>query len=219
MKYKVNEIFVSIQGEGLHQGVPAAFVRLQGCNLVPPCSFCDTRYALDPDKITSLMSPAEILLKIRGLNHKVDFVIITGGEPYMQDLDLLVTYFVNSGFFVAIETNGIAFQPLSPLVWITCSPKPPLFEIHEKLKSNVSEWKFVIDGINNDKIIKLAKDIDQFTRRMTVDAEDELVAVEPTIFLQPEGNKPERIKECYAILMENPHWSLSLQLHKIIDIK
>ena len=42
---KVNEIFKSIEGEGLRTGLAAVFVRLHGCNL--RCSYCDTMYAVE----------------------------------------------------------------------------------------------------------------------------------------------------------------------------
>ena len=48
MHYPINEIFQTIQGEGVLTGVPAIFVRLQGCPV--GCPWCDTRHTwvVDP---------------------------------------------------------------------------------------------------------------------------------------------------------------------------
>ena len=47
--YLVNEIFKSIDGEGVRTGLPVIFIRLYGCNL--RCAYCDTRYACDNKEI------------------------------------------------------------------------------------------------------------------------------------------------------------------------
>lgn len=99
---KVNEIFLSIQGEGVQTGIPTTFVRTTGCNL--ECGWCDTVYARDPDSGDE-MTIGEILEKVRknGVRH----VCLTGGEPLIQkDMPLLVKALVDEGFLVAIETNG-----------------------------------------------------------------------------------------------------------------
>ena len=75
---KVNEIYLSIQGESSHTGLPCIFIRLTGCNL--RCSWCDTPYAFHEGKN---MSIDEILRKVCSFG--VNLVEITGGEPLMQD--------------------------------------------------------------------------------------------------------------------------------------
>lgn len=95
---KVNEIFLSIQGEGKSTGYPTIFIRFSGCNL--RCSYCDTKYSYDEG---TDMTPEEIYNQIKTYDFKR--ICITGGEPLLQDeihklLDMLREYEVN------IETNG-----------------------------------------------------------------------------------------------------------------
>lgn len=76
MKGKISEVFRSIQGEGLYQGVSQVFVRFFGCNL--ECSFCDTKL----DSCEKKSAP-ELLDEIDtfGDYHSLS---ITGGEPLLQ---------------------------------------------------------------------------------------------------------------------------------------
>ncbi|STL83083.1 7-carboxy-7-deazaguanine synthase; queosine biosynthesis [Escherichia coli] len=41
MQYPINEMFQTLQGEGYFTGVPAIFIRLQGCPV--GCAWCDTK--------------------------------------------------------------------------------------------------------------------------------------------------------------------------------
>ncbi len=98
----VNEIFSSIQGEGIHSGIPTTFIRLAGCDL--RCSWCDTQYALSMDSGES-MDVHEVMDSVRSL--KIDLVCITGGEPLLQDdVMQLILYLSEEGYRVDVETNG-----------------------------------------------------------------------------------------------------------------
>jgi 7-carboxy-7-deazaguanine synthase len=113
---RVNEIFYSIQGEGVHQGLPTSFVRLQGCNLFPTgCIYCDTKYAQDPSggMDLSIQEVVEKVSKFYGSTYK-RWVCITGGEPLVQaeELDKLVTLLKYGGFLVSVETNGTMPKPI-----------------------------------------------------------------------------------------------------------
>lgn len=100
--YKVNEIFVSIDGEGVRTGLPTVFIRLYGCNL--KCSYCDTRYSCENSEYTE-MSLMDILEQV--LSYGVPRVTLTGGEPLIHEgvKDLINSLVVN-GIEVNIETNG-----------------------------------------------------------------------------------------------------------------
>lgn len=95
---KVNEIFLSIQGESLSAGFPTVFVRFTGCNL--RCSYCDTVYAYDEGND---MSPLEVYEAVQKYGCKR--VCITGGEPLLQpEVDKLLKLL--GDYMVTIETNG-----------------------------------------------------------------------------------------------------------------
>ena len=97
---KINEIYLSVQGESTHTGLPCVFIRLTGCNL--RCSWCDTAYAFHEGKN---MSIDEILQKVA--NFGIHLVEITGGEPLMQDnVYTLMMRLIESGYKVMLETGG-----------------------------------------------------------------------------------------------------------------
>jgi len=97
---KICEIFTSIQGETSFVGLPFTFVRLTGCNL--RCSFCDTQYAYEEGTEYSLDTVVAEVNK-----RAVTRVVITGGEPLLQDETyILCSRLLDAGFTVLLETNG-----------------------------------------------------------------------------------------------------------------
>jgi 7-carboxy-7-deazaguanine synthase len=121
----INEEFYSIQGEGVHTGIPMYFVRLQGCEV--GCYFCDTKYTWRPSDQTV---KEEDIAK-RASEHKVEWACITGGEPYEQDLYGLIECLRDEGIQTHIETSGTVYYPL-PINWICLSPK----DLFSKKKTN-----------------------------------------------------------------------------------
>ena len=105
---KISEIFESIQGEGNNAGKPAVFLRIAECNL--KCVWCDTKYTwdwknYDYSKEVNEMSIKEVRQSLE--QFRVRHLVITGGEPLMQQDDLaeLLT-FLKPKFYVEVETNG-----------------------------------------------------------------------------------------------------------------
>ena len=121
-KLKVSEIFCSIQGEGLHTGIPSLFLRLSGCNL--RCTWCDTPYSswIPEGEDLSLEKVVEKTLELAdGLT--VQHVVITGGEPYIySELPWLVQAFKNAHKTVTVETAGTIFKETNADL-ISLSPK------------------------------------------------------------------------------------------------
>lgn len=166
----VHSIFYTIQGEGPFAGVPAVFVRLQGCNL--QCPGCDTIYTAPYGgrtelqkthvKPTLLAEMVETALQMDGRMTTVPLtlVVITGGEPFRQNIiPFIMELRKRPGFFVQIETNG-TFSPLRPEgvdifdfysvnywtrrgVFIVCSPKTP--NVHGDYNALACCFKYVLD--------------------------------------------------------------------------
>lgn len=146
----VNSIFYTIQGEGPFAGNPAIFIRLAGCNL--QCPMCDTEYTkrrvLGVDvivqEVNKAWANAADLPSIPA--HLVPIVVITGGEPFRQNLGVLVNTLLGYDIRVQIETNGTL--PPSPGMdlkngdlTIVCSPKTG--KINVKLAEHIQAFKYV----------------------------------------------------------------------------
>ena len=144
MKYKINEIFYSIQGEGARIGTANIFLRFSGCNL--NCDFCDTTHHSYNE-----MTIYEILNIIK--EYPCNWVILTGGEPTIYDLQPLIS--VLNRYNIAIETNGIISTKNLNLDWITVSPKTDYIHNDYKIKppneikivvtpyTKIKEWRFI----------------------------------------------------------------------------
>jgi len=101
MRFKINEIFQSVQGEGLVVGVPMNFIRFCNCNL--DCSWCDTDFNGGEE-----MGILEIIEK---LNDEFKWVSLTGGEPMLEEnLMDLIKEIKAMGFRILLETNGTLFD-------------------------------------------------------------------------------------------------------------
>ena len=193
---KVNEIFYSLQGEGYHAGTAAVFVRLSGCNL--QCPFCDTQHESGTE-----MSDDEIVAEVS--KYPARLVVVTGGEPSLQ----LTRGFVNAlhdiDRMVAVETNGTRRLP-GNVDWITLSPKDAyLGDSAKPVLSYVDEIKVVFDGEHEPSM---------YPGIMCTHAR----------FLQPcdtgdPVHNAEIIQAAIEYIKKDPRWKLSLQIHKILNIR
>ncbi|MCO6465075.1 MAG: radical SAM protein [Bradyrhizobiaceae bacterium] len=145
----INEIFYSVQGEGLRAGMPCVFVRLQGCKL--RCVWCDTPYALDKRTPEQQMNVDELLERIK--QYRCAFVEFTGGEPLEQpEILQVMTQLCDEGYTVAVETGGhMDITVVDPRVIRIVDVKCPgsMMTKHNRLEnldhlSRHDEVKFVI---------------------------------------------------------------------------
>jgi len=116
----INELFESLQGEGVLAGVPSVFVRTSGCNL--RCWFCDS-YHTSWEPTHSWMGLDEIVGRVAEFD--ADHVVLTGGEPLIHDEAVaLIERLSDRGYHVTVETNGtIAPPPGTPIDLASVSPK------------------------------------------------------------------------------------------------
>lgn len=148
---KINEIFFSVQGEGLEIGLPTIFIRFFACDL--RCSWCDTMYAVEGRDFRE-MNTAEILSQIRKYSCKR--VCITGGEPLIQkkDAEELGVLLLSEGYELVLETSGHKMPPgifFSDRCLISMDCKCPSSGMHEKMDFSLfkklrekDQLKFVI---------------------------------------------------------------------------
>ena len=192
---KVNEIFYSLQGEGYHSGTPAVFIRFSGCNL--HCPFCDTQHN---DGVE--MTEDEIVAE--ATKYPARLVVITGGEPALQLTASLVDKLHSAGKYIAVETNGTLPLPEN-VDWITLSPKDIwLGEKAAPVLKYADELKLLFENEDN---VKEYNDIQVKHRFLQpIDADDPVIS---------DSNK----KTTVAYIKQHSHWRLSLQIHKILEIR
>ena len=212
MKYRVKEIFYTLQGEGANAGRPAVFCRFTGCNLWTGrpedrsqaiCQFCDTDFVgTDGFGGGVFESASELASAIEhhwnGLSDSGDrkFVVCTGGEPLLQLDNQVIDALHTRGFTVAVETNGTIVPPFG-IDWICVSPKANA----ECIVESGQELKLVFPQEDNDPKQYESLDFERF-------------------YLQPmDGpNQSENIQLAARYCLENPRWELSIQTHKLIGL-
>lgn len=152
---KVNEIFYSIEGEGIRAGELTTFIRLSGCNL--RCKYCDTTYAFTEGTEMCIEDIMDEVGNIGILN-----VTLTGGEPLIhKDIDRLIDVLIENGYRINIETNGSVdiTKYLEKDLVITMDYKTPESGEEEKMiLSNLEALrkgdvlKFVMGSSDKDRV-------------------------------------------------------------------
>jgi organic radical activating enzyme len=206
----VQEIFPTIQGEGIYAGTPSVFLRLGGCNL--KCSFCDTEFeSFETIKTIDIISQIEKLsLNNSGIRAR-KLVVITGGEPMRQAIESICEELINKNYKVQIETNGTLFRKLHNKVDIVCSPKNNngYHKIRADLLKQINAFKFIISA--DDEAYNYVPEVGQ------KDYPEIPIYVQPMDEYNSEKN---RNNQLHAMnLAEENGYLLSMQLHKILSIK
>ncbi|MDL4912937.1 MAG: 7-carboxy-7-deazaguanine synthase QueE [Enterobacterales bacterium endosymbiont of Blomia tropicalis] len=222
MFYPINEMFQTLQGEGFYTGVPAIFIRLQGCPV--GCSWCDTRHTWEKlaDRETSLgdilvktvesdawgdADAATLIKAIEQQGWTARHVVITGGEPAIYDLRPLTEALEAAGFNCQIETSGTHEIYCSAKTWVTVSPKVNMrggYDVLAQALSRADEIKHPV------------------ARERDVEALDELLAglqdsKSRVIALQPISRKETATRLCIDTCIAR-NWRLSMQTHKYLNI-
>ncbi|WP_435059075.1 7-carboxy-7-deazaguanine synthase QueE [Streptomyces sp. bgisy060] len=207
----------TVQGEGPSCGHPAIFIRLSRCNL--SCTACDTKETWDwsqfnPTEVSTRESVPELVAWV--LQSPVELVVITGGEPLLQQRNLvpLVRRLLDEGRRVEFETNGTVMPDPALLVdgvRFNVSPKLASFGMAEAKSimpsvlqafaaSGRSVFKFVASCVADvDRIAELA----------------DRHGLAP-VWVMPEGTTAEAITSTTRVLADavaSRHWHLTTRLH------
>ena len=195
--YPVMEHFYTLQGEGLHTGKAAYFIRLGGCDV--GCVWCDVIDSWDAS-MHPQMTTDEIVKIASAENGRI--AVVTGGEPAMYDLSPLSNALHKAGFKVHIETSG-AYPINGDIDWITLSPK--------KFKGPVDES---LEIANELKVVVFNKSDLKWAEEHALKVNSNCL-----LYLQPEWSKREiNTPLIIDFIKEHPQWQLSLQTHKYINI-
>ena len=210
MTYAVKEMFLTLQGEGVNAGARAVFVRFAGCNLwsgreqdraTAVCRFCDTDFVgvdgLGGGKFADAATLVASVEQHWGTGRTARLVVLTGGEPMLQVDDALVDTLHAAGFRIAIESNGtLATHP--GIDWTCVSPKAG----SQIVQRSGNELKLVWPqpGTDIDALERW-----DFAHRL----------------LQPldDPDHAANTAACVEMVMQRPHWRLTLQTHKMLGLR
>ena len=193
----VMEHFYTIQGEGYYSGRAAYFIRLAGCDV--GCVWCDVKESWDLES-HPILKITELIKIIQ--SSSTNFVVITGGEPALYNLETLINSIHAVGIETAVETSG-CYPLIGNIDWYCFSPKkfkPACDESYNK----ANELKVVI-----------------FHESDLAWAEEHANKVGENchLFLQPEWSRQDRIlPQIIDFVKSNPKWRISLQTHKFMQI-
>ena len=190
------EAFYTLQGEGYHKGAAAYFIRIGGCDV--GCHWCDVKESWNPKlhpptAVDQIVATAKIHAKV---------VVVTGGEPLMWNMDPLTCQLQAQGLQTHIETSG-AYPISGSWDWFCLSPKKnkePLAPAYQA----ADELKVIIHNQDDFRFAEVqAKKVGSHCK----------------LFLQPEWSKREKMMPLMVdYVLKNPHWKVSLQTHKYLNI-
>jgi organic radical activating enzyme len=223
--YQINEIFYSIQGEGVSIGYPAIFVRFSGCNLA--CPFCDTEHDTFTEySLDGLVSAIVALRAKLGMHQGYGFLpkdrprcVFTGGEPMLQ-LDVnLIGALREAGFLLCIETNGtIGEQWLASLDEVTVSPKRPVDELPAlRYATTIKVLVPVFEGIEVSSLVRKVNYSD--VRRWKVNLVLQPIRVEDGVLGQFRKNCQEAVSLQKKLWVRHRQlWRVIPQVHRLMGI-
>lgn len=206
----VQEVFYTLQGEGPFSGQPSVFVRLAGCNL--RCFWCDT----DFESSTWRPDLAELMAKIEALRKpNCDLVVLTGGEPFRQNIGPLVENCLSKGLRVQIETNGTLWLPLpdDPRLTIVCSPKTP--KLHPQTSTRIHSMKYVVksgEQSEQDGLPVVSTQLEGQSAELARPGPDHEIYLMPLDEQDPELNR-QNLEACVKTCLEYGY-RLTVQGHK-----
>ena len=208
----VNEIFTSLQGEGMYCGAPMTFIRVSGCNLA--CEWCDQpdtihdgfvdRHGKEWKLVYTKMLCTNILQQV--LKWPTRRACLTGGEPSAHKLGELVGLLHVAGFQVHMESNGTR-QPewLDHVDHLVVSPKRG-HKVHVNVLRRAKELKLIVDkDFSIDEALDYSYNFDGPVYLSAANWQNNI-------------DWP-RVMEVMRIVQRYPRFRMTMQLHKVLEIK
>jgi 7-carboxy-7-deazaguanine synthase len=222
VKYKINELFETIQGEGAFTGQPSIFIRLQGCPVA--CSWCDTKHTWDinlEDEVNaqamltkkeesqawSALTVTDVLAVIAEQGYQAKHIVITGGEPAMVDLLPLCDALEQQGLSCQLETSGTFEIQVSDKCWVTVSPKVNMKGGYKILNSAMLRANEIKHPVATEQHVDDLKAL-LIEHKIT----------DTQVYLQPISQKERATALAIKTCIEN-NWRLSVQVHKYLGIE
>lgn len=211
MSYAVKEIFLTLQGEGVHAGRRAVFLRFTGCNLWTGreedranaiCQFCDTDFVGMDGENGGRYSADDLAAKVAelwGEGQSDRYVVLTGGEPMLQVDDALVDGLHARGFTIAVESNG-TIETHPRIDWVCISPKAG----SEVIQRRGDELKLVWPQTGSETEAMAGWNFANFLIQ-PMDSGDS-------------ATNQANVESATRFVMTHPNWRLSLQNHKILGL-
>jgi 7-carboxy-7-deazaguanine synthase len=210
----LNEMFFSVQGEGFWAGTPMVFIRVAGCNL--RCTWCD-----QPDTIVNGFKDQHgsrwdlkyVKTDLRRVMAKVleypeaKHVCLTGGEPSSHKLEDLIGLLHKEGRIVHMETNGTLMPDWwGAIDWVTISPKREKLPLDDAV-ARCHELKWIVDHqftmVETQKVLK--------------------ASTHQYKYLQPcnkmDSMDQDMADKAYKLVLANPDFRMSIQMHKALHVK
>jgi len=210
MTYSIKEIFYTLQGEGIRAGRPSVFCRFTGCNLwsgrvedraTALCNFCDTDFLGTDGTLGGKFSDAKLLAQTINSLWPTDksnkYVVLTGGEPLLQVNSQLIDALHYLHFEIAVETNGTITVP-DGIDWICVSPKVSTNWVQREGQE-----------------LKLIYPQPQLMPSMVEEKGFDYYLLQP----MDGANKINNTNKAIEFCKNNPKWRLSIQTHKLLEIR
>lgn len=208
MIYKIAETFYSLQGEGDWAGTPMYFIRLAGCNI--KCKWCDTDYSIKRE-----VSIDQLVGEV--LQSPCRKVVITGGEPALQDTQPLVVELRRYKVKCHVETNGTLPMHMD-WDWVAVSPKGPAKKLDPIVMNMAAEVKFVVGVPDWQQYIdEVCTQFGLYDKVNTIKWVMPLAKPYPCRMI--DGLIEDNIQSAIAYCLVIPKFRFCVQMHKVIGIR
>jgi len=207
-----DEHFYTLQGEGDSIGKPATFLRLHFCNL--ECSWCDTKYTWDGTEKPIPWEMSDVIAEVR--KNPVKRLVITGGEPLIQQRKIATLIGELPDFVIEIETNG------------TLASTPELERCQFNVSPKLANSDNPFEKRYKPEVLKHFNELNSFFKFVVTKPEDvteiqgiidECKLDKEKIIIMPEGTDQDAIKEhalAVVDLVKEKGWRLVPRLQTLL---